>query len=162
MRVGVIPDDAKDGRFYSLCYPWDQRTLGMAGPLDEVHLEDPEQRLVTVARVKLWQATAHARAVSMEIHPYFCTLPTCLAFSTTPWGSICQKKESETPNSFPSAKILGCVLPALLHLHDGRMKRRERFVSLERGDVTLLLPWLMGHTHRASIRRRKPAHRTTD
>ena len=32
------------------------------------------------------------------------------------------------------------ILPALLHSQDGRAKRRERFVSVELVDITLLLP----------------------
>ena len=54
------------------------------------------------------------------------------------------------------------ILPALLHSQDGRVTRRERFASVERGDITLLLPWLMGYTRRASARRSDLAHEATD
>lgn len=36
--LGGIPDDGEDGRLNGLCYPWDQGTLGIAGPLDDVVL----------------------------------------------------------------------------------------------------------------------------
>lgn len=49
-----------------LCYHWDQEALGIAGPLDDVILEDLEQRLVTVVKVpaKASQCTCQA------IHPH--------------------------------------------------------------------------------------------
>ena len=42
------------------------------------------------------------------------------------------------------------------------MTRRETFASVERGDIILLLSWLMGYTRRASTRRSNPAHEATD
>ena len=42
------------------------------------------------------------------------------------------------------------------------MKRRERFASAERGDLTLLLPWLMEYTRRTSTRQSGQAREETD
>ena len=42
------------------------------------------------------------------------------------------------------------------------MKRRERFASAERGDLTLLLPWLMQCTRRTSTRQLGQAREETD
>ena len=42
------------------------------------------------------------------------------------------------------------------------MKRRERFASAERGDLTLLLPWLVEYTRRTSTRRSGQARKETD
>ena len=42
------------------------------------------------------------------------------------------------------------------------MKRRERFASAERGDLTLLLPWLMEYTRRTSTRQIGQARGETD
>ena len=42
------------------------------------------------------------------------------------------------------------------------MKRRERFASAERGDLTLLLPWLMEYTRRTSMRQIGQAREETD
>lgn len=50
----------------------------------------------------------------------------------------------------------------LLRSHDGRIKRRERFASVERRGIILFLPWVMGYTRRASARRGDPPHKATD
>ena len=42
------------------------------------------------------------------------------------------------------------------------MKRHKRFAPVERGDITPLLPWLMGYTRRASARHSDSAHEETD
>ena len=42
------------------------------------------------------------------------------------------------------------------------MKRRERFASAERGDLTLLLPWLMEYTRRTSTRQIGQVREETD
>ena len=55
-----IPDDGEDGRLHKLCYPWDQKALGIAGPLDDFLLEDLEQDFLTVVQVTPRLATAHA------------------------------------------------------------------------------------------------------
>ena len=58
--LGGIPDDGEDGPLHGLCYPWDQDTWGIAGPLDDVPLEDLEQRF-TVVKAQPRLATAHAK-----------------------------------------------------------------------------------------------------
>ena len=50
----------------------------------------------------------------------------------------------------------------MLHSQDGRVKPPERFASVERGDITIFLPWLMGYIHRVSARRSDPAREATD
>ena len=42
------------------------------------------------------------------------------------------------------------------------MTRCERFACVERGDITILLPWLMGHTRRASTTHCYVAREATD
>ena len=58
--LGGIPSDDEEGRLHGLCYPWDQDTLGIAGPLDDVPIEDFELRFTTVVKVQPRLATAHA------------------------------------------------------------------------------------------------------
>jgi len=62
--LGGRPDDREDGRRDGLLYPWDQNTLGIAGPLDDVPLEDLQQRFVTVVKVQSRLATAHAKLIT--------------------------------------------------------------------------------------------------
>ena len=86
-------------------------------------------------------------------------LPTCSASSITPWESI-----GRTDNRTRRTRSLGplkswYVLPALAG-PPGEAARR--FASVERGDITIFLPWLMGYTRRASARRSDPAHEATD
>ena len=49
-------------------------------------------------------------------------------------------RESATPNSLPRATMLRCIMPALLHSPDGRIKRRQRVALVESRDIVLLLP----------------------
>ena len=139
--LGGIPSDDEEGRLHGLCYPWDQDTLGIAGPIDNVPLEDLEQRFTTVVKVQPRLATAHAKlfthVLSLLIHAL---------------GEHRKRRQSETPDSLLWGIKLWYILPALLHSQGGRVKRRERFASVERGDVTLLLPWLMGYTRRTCAR----------
>ena len=72
------PMMARMGDFMeSVCYPWEQDTLGIAGPLDDVPLEDLKQRFTTVIK-------AQPRLVL----PMQSRLPTCSASSITPWDNI--------------------------------------------------------------------------
>ena len=139
--LGWMPDDGEIGWLHGLCYPWDQDTLGIAGPIDNVPLEDLEQRFTTVVKVQPRLATAHAKlfthVLSLLIHAL---------------GEHRKRRQSETPDSLLWGIKLWYILPALLHSQGGRVKRRERFASVERGDVTLLLPWLMGYTRRTCAR----------
>ena len=47
---GRRPDDGEDGRRDGPCYPLDQTTMGTAKPLDNVPLEDFQQRFVIVVK----------------------------------------------------------------------------------------------------------------
>ena len=125
--------------------------MGIAGPLHDVPLEYLQQRFTTVVKVQPRLAAAHAKLFTHV-----------LSLLNHALGGHRQSRQSETPNSLLRAMKLWYILPALLHSQDGRVKRRERFASVARGDITLLLPWLMGYTHRASARRSNPAHETTD
>ena len=56
LRVAVAglrrrPDNSWGERREELCYPWDQTSLGLAGPLDDVSLEQLQQRFITVVKV---------------------------------------------------------------------------------------------------------------
>ena len=132
MGLGGRPDEGEEGRLHGLCYPWDQDTLGIAGPIDDVSLEDIEQRVITVVKVQLRLANAHAKLFTHVLDLFNHAL-----------GEHRQDRQSETPTSLLRAITLWYILPALLHSQDGRVTRRERFASVERGDITVLLPWLM-------------------
>ena len=71
-------------------------------------------------------------------------------------------RHSETPSSLLRAIKLWYIVPALLHSQDNRVKRRERFACVERGDITLTLTWLMEYTSRAATRGRGPTYEATD
>ena len=121
-----------------------------AGPLDDIPLEDLQQSFATIVKVQPRLATAHAKLVTHVL----CLLNHAL-------GDHRQSTQPETPQSLLRSTKLWYILPALLHSQDGRMKRRERFASAERGDLTFLLPWLMEYTRRTSTRKAaaKPAKR---
>ena len=53
-------------------------------------------------------------------------------------------------------------MPALLHSYGSRVKRRERFTFFARDDTTLIIPWLMEYTSRASAWLRGPTYEATD
>ena len=42
--LGGRLDEGEEGRINGLYYPWDQDTLGISSPIDDVSLEDLEQR----------------------------------------------------------------------------------------------------------------------
>ena len=77
-RLRGRPHDGEVRHCDGLCYPWDQNTLGIAGPRDDVLLENLQQRFVTVVKVQPKLATAHAKLITLL----------CLAFSIMPWESI--------------------------------------------------------------------------
>ena len=49
-------------------------------------------------------------------------------------------RDSATPNSLLRGIKFWYLMPVLLHLPDGRIKRRQRFALVECGDIVLLLP----------------------
>ena len=148
--LGRRPDNNWGERREELCYPRDQKSPGIAGPLDDVSLEQL-QRFLTVVRVQPGLATAHAK------------LPThMLGLLNHTLGAHRPNRQSETPSSLLGAIKLWYIVPELLHSHDSRVKRRERFAYIESGDITFILPWLMEYTSQASTRRREPTYKTTD
>ena len=48
-------------------------------------------------------------------------------------------RDSAAPNPLLRVINLWCFMPALLHSPDGRIKRRQRFGSVESGDMVFLL-----------------------
>ena len=110
-----------------------------------------QQRFITVVKVQPGLATAHAK------------LPThMLGLLNHTLGAHRPNRQSETPSSLLGAIKLWYIVPELLHSHDSRVKRRERFAYIESGDITFILPWLMEYTSQASTRRREPTYKTTD
>ena len=81
--LGGIPDDGKDGRLHG-----DKDTLGIAGPLVDVPLEDLEQRFTTVVKVQSRLATTHAKLFTHVLGLVAYVL-----------GEHRQNRQSETPNS---------------------------------------------------------------
>ena len=80
------------------CYLWDQDTLGIAGPLDDVLLEDLEQRFFNVIKVQSRLATAHAKLFTHV-----------LGLLNHALGEHRQNKQSETPNSLLRAFHCGIL-----------------------------------------------------
>ena len=145
------PDDGEEERQDGLCYPWDQNTLGIAGPLDDIPLEDLQQVFVTVVKVQPRLVTANAK-----------TITHLLGLLNHALGAHRQSTQLETPQSLLRSIKLWYILSALLHSQDGRMKRRERFASAERGDLIFSLPCLMEYTRRTSMRQSGQAHGEMD
>ena len=149
--LGGRPEDREDGRRDGLLYPWDQNTLGIAGSLDDISLEDLQQRFVTVIKAQSRLVAAHAKLITHVLDLLNHAL-----------GEHRPNRQSETPTSLSRPIKLWYILPALLHSQDGRVKRRERLVSVERGDLTILLPWLMEYTCRTSTRQSGQAREVTE
>ena len=150
-RLGGRPYDREEGHRDGLYYPWDQNTLGIAGPLDDVPLEDLQQRFVTVVIVQPRLATAHAKLITHV-----------LGLLNHASGQHRQSTQSETPQSLLRSLKLWYILSALRHSQDGRMERRERFAPAARAVLTLLLPWLMEYSRRTSTRQGGQARKETD
>ena len=93
VELGGITDDGEDGRLHGL-----QHTLGIAGPYDDVPLEDLEQRFTTVVEVQPRFATAHAKLFAHM-----------LGLLNHALGEHRKNRQSDTPNSFLRAtKIVVC------------------------------------------------------
>ena len=69
---------------------------------------------------------------------------------------------SATPNSLVRAITLWYLMPALLPLPDGGIKRRQLLSLMESGNIMLLLPWLMALTRGRGSRPRDAAHEASD
>lgn len=106
-------------------------TWGVAGPLNGVPLQDLKQRFVAVVKkVQPTLATAHAKLFTHV-----------LGLLNHALGEHRQNRESETPNSLLGGiVVMVCIPPALLHSQDERVKRRQRFASVKREDVTIFSP----------------------
>ena len=125
--------------------------MGIAGPLDDVSLEQLQQRFNTVVKVQPGLATAHTKLVTHV-----------LGLLNHALGAHRPNRQSETPSSLLRAIKLWYIVPALLHSQDSRVQRRERFAYVGRGDITLIIPLLMKYTSRASTRRRGQTYEATD
>ena len=144
VRVPVVgiagrPDDGEEGRRDGPCHLSDQNTLGIAGPLDDVPLEDLQQHasslLSTCSRAWLLPTTSFITHV--------------LGLLNHALGEHRQTIQPVTPQSPLRSMKQWYILPALQRSQDGRKKRRERFSFAERGNLTLLLPWLTKYTRRS-------------
>ena len=134
-----------------LCYPWDQKSLGIAGPIDDVPLAHLQLRFIAVVNVQPALVTAHAKLLTHM-----------LGLLNHALGAHPPNRHSETPSSLLRVIKLWYIVPALLHSQHRHVKRRERFAYVERGDITLLPPWLMECASRASTRHRGPTYEATD
>ena len=139
MGGGIIGDE--DLRSRGLWYRWDQNSPGIGPPLDAVSLENLGQRFATGKTVQLQLAGAHAR---LSVH--------VLGILNHAMGEHRPNRDSATPSSLLRAIKIWCLMPALLHSPDGRMKRRQRFALVESGDIVLPLPWLIAYTRREDLR----------
>ena len=109
--LGERPDNNWDERREEVCYPWDQNSLGIAGPLDDVSLEQLQQRFITVVKVQPGLATAHAKLLTHM-----------LGLLNHALGAHRPNRQSETPSSRLRAIKLWYFVPALLHSPDSRVK----------------------------------------
>ena len=91
-------------------------------------------------------AGAHAR---LRVH--------ALGIFNHAMGKHRPNRDSATPNSLLQALKLWYLMPALLHLPDGRTNRRQRFALVESGDTMHLLSWLIAYTRREGLRQRDAA-----
>lgn len=149
MLAGI--NDEPTTRRPGMLYDWDQSSPGMGGAIDSVSMEDLEMRFDTVKKVKSYLAGTHAR-----LHTH------ALNLMNNVLGEQRLRPGTNTPNSLLRAIKLWYLLPGILHSFDGRITRRERFKSLERGDVTNILPWLIAYTRAAATRGRGGVHEETD
>lgn len=60
--------------------------------------------------------------------------------------------ESTTPKSLLRATHIWYIMPAQLHLPNGRIKGKFRFAMVESSDLFLLLPSLMAYTTQGGVR----------
>lgn len=134
-----------------MLYPWDQNSLGTTGPLDGVSLEHLQRRFIAIVKVEPGLAAANTKHLTrvlgllnhaLEAHP--------------------PNRHSEATSSLLRAMKLWHIVPAPLHSHDSRVKQPELRASVERGDITLILPRLMGYTTRASTRLRHSIYEAID
>ena len=139
--MGGRADNNWGERREDVCYPWHQNSYVIAGPLDDVSHKHLQQRIITVVKVQQGLATAHAKLLTHA-----------LGLLNHALGAHRPNKHSETPSSLLRPIKLWGIVPTPLHSQDSRVKRRERFASVERGDITLILSWLMEYTSRASTR----------
>ena len=114
-------------------------------------LEQLQQRFITVVRVQPGLASAHAKLLAHV-----------LGLVNHALGTHRPNRHCESPTSLLRVNKLWYIVPALLHSQDSRVKRRERFAKVERGDITLILPCLMDFTSPASTRHRGPTYEATD
>lgn len=125
--------------------------MGVPGPLDDVRLDDLQQRFITAINAQPRLATTHAKLLTHA-----------LGLLNHALREHRQNRLSETPNSLPRSIKLWHILPALLHSQDGRVKRCEKLAPVKRGDPSIFLPWLTEFTRWASSRRSGPVHEATD
>ena len=149
--MGGRADNNWGERREDVCYPWHQNSYVIAGPLDDVSHKHLQQRIITVVKVQQGLATAHAKLLTHA-----------LGLLNHALGAHRPNKHSETPSSLLRPIKLWGIVPTPLHSQDSRVKRRERFASVERGDITLILSWLMEYTSRASTRLKGPTYEATD
>ena len=111
-------------------------------------LIDLQVLFITVDKVKPNLATTNAKLTTHSLG-----LVNHALGAHRPSGSM------NTPNSLLRELKLWYILPALLNSQDGRMSRTERFKSVERGDLTTILPWLIEYTEGTATRLRGPARK---
>ena len=140
MIRGIGDTPTVDGMLY---FPWDQNSPGIGLPLDNISVNDLKLRFETVKEVKSWLATRHARIQTHVIS----SLNKALAESRA-------GQTSATPVPLLKAIKLWYLTPALLHYFDGRVAPKARYKSLERGDISQVLPWLIEYTRAAATRHR--------
>ena len=133
MGRGTIGDE--DLRSRGLWYGWDQNSLSIEPPLDDVSLDDLGQRFATGQKVRPQLAGAYAHLSVHELR----ILNHAIEEHRPNW-------DSATLNSLLRAIKLWYLIPALLHAPDGQIKKRQRFALVESGDIVILLLWLMAFT----------------
>ena len=125
-------------------YRWTQDSLNIGSTLDLCSIADLQRRFTTAIEIP-----SHLRAKFSRLFLHTLALLNFQLGQHRPPGA------DETPRSLVRAVKLFHVLPALLLSSDGRASRRDRFLAVERGDISVLLPWLLAFTDAAAARRRQ-------
>ena len=125
-------------------YRWTQDSLNIGSTLDLCSIADLQRRFITAIEIPthLW-----VKFSRLFLHT--------LALLNFQLGQHRRPGADETPRSLVRAVKLFHVLPALLLSSDGRVSRRDRFLAVEKGDISVLLPWLLAFTDAAAARRRQ-------
>lgn len=138
---GTQDRDSSERRLGLRC-DWTQNSLGMAGPFHQHSGAELKHRFTTAVKVKPGHQRhlAHNILHSMDLFEHVVS-----QHRTARW---------EMPPSLLRVVKLHNILPAPLFSTDGQFSRRDMFLVVKRGDITVLLPLFMAFLGAAAERGR--------